>query len=525
VVRELRIHAALKRSMDPAITDTEDRLLTPDVVKLVHELTQRFSPRREELLMARQLRRAAFREGIVARLDETAHVRQARWMVDPVPAELLERRVELLGGCTRQEIIQGMNAGAKSYVADLWNMSLTDGASVLKAHKNLERAVENRLIYVGNDGDRLRIDPQSITRIMLVPRPLHVWEGSVRSAGLAVPAAFFDLAVFACLNAVKLRVRQGGVYLYLRGVHGHLEARLWKELFEHVEEYLSLPRGTIRATVMMDSLAAALEADEILFELMHHSAGLSLDPQAYAADHIELFAAPDRAVLPDRERIGLNAHFLRSVSLMTIGTCHRRQAHAIGAPAFILPPDEEGRQRAGHLDMIADKEREAVDGHDGTLVGHPGLVTTAMMEFNKSMPRAHQMYYERKDDTAPSDLVRRPEGPLSTDSLLGAVRTLLRALTLRSEGVAVVMQGGRLHDRSSVRLSTVLLWSWVHSSYGVITDTGLEIHQDLVRYLIKKECEKVFGQAPPELREAGSKAAARLTEALNAAVLPHDLLD
>ncbi|HEY0977942.1 MAG TPA: hypothetical protein VGE21_10780 [Flavobacteriales bacterium] len=511
--------------MHTPVLDMADRLLTPELVKLVTELTHRFGTRRDELLSQRAVRRAAFREGVVERSEETAHVREARWTVDPVPVELLERRVELIGGCSRAELIEGMNAGAKSYVADLWNMSLTDPASVLRAHKNLERVVDNRLAYVGPNGDRLRVDPNSTTRLMFVPRPLFVSESSVRVEGGPVPAAFFDLAMFTSLCLTKLRLRQGGLYLYLRDVQGHLEARLWNSVLEALEERFGVPRGILRATVMMDSLSAVLEADEILFELSHHSAGLCLDPQAYAADHIELFAAPDRAVLPDRERIGFNAHFLRSVSLMTISTCHRRQAHAIGAPSFVLPLEDASRVRAGYLEMIADKEREAVDGHDGTVVAHSGVVTTAMTEFNKSMPRAHQMYYERKDSTTPSDLVQRPEGAISTDGLLAAVRTVLRALAYRQEGMAVVVQGGRTHDRSSVRLSTVLLWSWVRSSHGVITDTGLEIHEELASYLVRKEGEKLFGKAHPALREAGANAVTKLTAALLSPEVPKDLLD
>ncbi|MFT3885540.1 MAG: hypothetical protein QM724_08950 [Flavobacteriales bacterium] len=503
----------------------EDRLLTTDVVKLVQELVQRFGARREDVLKECVERLAAFRDGQVDRLEATRHIRDAEWKVDPVPAELLERRVELLGGCGRQGLVQGMNAGAKSYIADLWNMELSDPASVMLAHRTLERAVDGRLAYVDAEGGRVRINPSSTTRLMLVPRPLHVVEGSVRAEGRPVPASFFDLAVYCHHNAVELRVRQAGVYLYLRGVHGHAEARLWKQLFEHIEGTLALPRGTIRATVMMDSLAAVLEADEILFELSHHSAGLSLDPQAYAADHIALFSAPDRPVLPDRERIGLNDHMLRSVSLMTIAVCHRRQAHAIGAPAFILPQDDRSKLKANYLEMIADKEREAVDGHDGTLVGHPGLVGPAMTEFNKSMPRAHQMYYERKNTVRPSDLVQRPEGPLTTNGLIATIRTVLRALAYRTLGHAVVVQGARLHDRSSVRLSTLLLWQWTRSSYGVITDTGLEVHDDLMRYMIRKEGEKLFArEEDPALRKAGEQAVSVLTATVLRAEVPEDLL-
>ena len=502
----------------------EDRLLTGELVKMVQDITHRFGPSRTELIAARAPRQEEFRQGKVERLQETAHIRQALWKVDPVPAELLERRVELLGGCSRQEIIQGMNCGAKSYIADLWNMTANDPASVLRAHKNLERAVDSRLQFVDENGDRVRVNPSSTTRLFFAPRPLHVKEASVREQGGPVPASFFDLAVYASYNAVKLRVRQAGVYLYLRGVQSHQEARLWKQVMEHIEEYLRLPRGTFRATVMVDSLSTALEADEILFELSHHSAGLSIDPQAYAADHILLFSAADRAVLPDRERIGLNEHFLRTVSLMCIATCHKRQAHAIGAPAYILPPDERGKTQAGYLDMIADKEREAVDGHDGTIVAHPGLVNPAMMEFNKSMPKAHQMYYERTDKSKPSDLVQRPIGAVSTDGLLGAVRTALSALVAKESGVPVVEQGGRSHDRSSVRLSILLLWSWTRSSHGIVTDTGLEIHDELMSYLIRKEATKLHGRAEAHVKEASARAVAALSAAMLATAPPNDLL-
>ena len=498
----------------------EDRVITGELVKLVQDMAHRFGEERSRLLEARGQRRELFRQGQVERLEEMAHIRQAVWKVDPVPAELLERRVELLGGCSKQEIIEGMNCGAKSYIADLWGLTLGDPASILKAHRNLERLVDGQLHYVDGHGERVRVNPASTTRILFAPRPLLATEPSVRDQGAPVPASFFDLAVFASYNAVKLRVRQGGVYLYLHGVHGHGEARLWKRLFEYLEESLGLPRGTFRATVFLDSLAGALEADEILFELDHYSAGLALDPQQYVVDHILLFSAPDRAVLPDREHIGLNQHILRSLSLMAISVCHKRQAHAIGAPAFTLPPDERGRTRTGWLEMIADKEREAVDGHDGTIVAHPGLVNPAMTEFNKSMPRSHQMYYERPDRSKPSDLVQRPTGTITTEGLVGAIRTVLAALAAREQGSAKVEHGGRSHDRGSIRLSTLLLWSWTRSSHGIVTDTGLEIHDELISYLIKKEAGKMLGRT-----EAGTRTAAMLIAAILSPTPPNDLLN
>jgi malate synthase len=507
------------KTLAPTMTD---RLLTPSVVELVQALCDRFGAERLSVLDRAGQRVAELREGQVAFLAETANVRSAEWTVDPVPAELLERRVELIGGCTRREIIEGMNAGAKSYVADLRNMTLDNWASVQQAHKNIERAADNRLAYVGEDGDRVRINPHSTTRLMVVPRPMSVLDPGGRGLSGPVPAAFLDLALHAVHNTEKLRLRQGGVYLYLREVSGHLEARLWNGLFNFLEERLALPRGTFRATVIMDSLAAVLEADEILFELMHHSAGLSLDHQAYAADHIALFSAPDRPHLPDRDHIGPNAHFLRSISLLVISLCHRRQSHAIGAPSYVMPIDPGLPTRPAYLDMIADKEREAVDGHDGTLVGHPGTVNAAMTEFNKSMPRSHQMYYKRPCHVTAADLVQRPEGALSTAGILTSIRVVLLALAARQAGHAVIVQGGRLHDRNSVRLSTLLLWQWTQAEKCFITDTGLEVHADLMKYLVRKEGEKLFGKDAAQ-RDLGKTAVEQLTAAILSPTLPERL--
>ncbi|HMC96209.1 MAG TPA: hypothetical protein VKG92_01005, partial [Flavobacteriales bacterium] len=338
--------------------------------------------------------------------------------------------------------------------------------------------------------------------------------------GEPVPACFFDLVMLALNCGAPLVERQGGLYLVLRDVHGHLEARFWSQLFDQVEEHAGLVRGSIRATVVLDSVAAVLEAHEILFELIHHAAGLSFDPQGYTADHIALFHGADRPVMPDREIIGLNAPFLRALSLLTVGVAHRRGSHAIGAPSFVLPPIDANRLKATYLEMLADKEREAVDGYDGTMVVHAGTVNAAMAEFNKSMPRANQLYYQRTDHIAPSDLVQRPEGPITVESLTGTIRTALRSMVQRELGKGWVIQGGRMHDRSSLRLALRLLWQWNKSRHGVITATGLDIHDDLLRYLVRKEAEKLFGGEDERTRKLGTRAVERLLELVHGDTVP-----
>lgn len=499
---------------------TQDRTLTPVVKTFVQELVHRFGKRRNELLAERGIRRNELELGTVDHRPETAHVRRTDWTVDPLPDALQERRVELIGGASRSELIHGLNSGAKSYIADLWNFTPNDTWSILRAHRSLERAAKLDLACLNDQEGRVRVNPNTSTRLMVAPRPLMCMEAAILLDDEPVPAAFFDLAMMVHHCAQSWVQKQGGMFLVLRDVHGHLEARLWGQLFDLMEEQLGMDRGTIRATVMIDSINAALEADEILFELMHHAAGLSVDPQGYAADHIALFQGKDRPVLPDRETIVLNAPMLRALNLRIIGVSHRRGCHAIGAPSFVLPPLQHERMKASYLEMLGDKEREAVDGFDGTIVVDGDSVNPVMVEFNKSMPRANQLYYLRNDRIVPSDLVQRPEGAISVESLVGMIRTCLRYLVQRGEGRGWIIQGGRKHDRSSLRLSLRLLWQWTHSDAGVISATGLEIRDHLVRFLVRKESEKMFAESGEHTRKMAARAVDHVLQLVLAEEVP-----
>ncbi|MBL7951610.1 MAG: hypothetical protein JNM62_07810 [Flavobacteriales bacterium] len=490
----------------------KDRLVTPAVQAFIGELVRSFAARHRDLLSQRVLRRSALGAGDVNLLLETASIRRGDWRVDPLPETMLERRVELIGGANRSELINGLNAGAKSYIADLWNFTPQDTWSILRAHKSLHGAAHLNLAFLDDREGRVRVNPSTSTRLMMAPRPLFIYEASVQVNGDPVPAGLFDLATALLGHGRILVERQGGICLYLRDVQGHLEARLWARLIEQVEEHLELDRGAVRCTVMIDSIPGALEAEEILFELQHHSAGLSLDPQGYAADHIALFHGPEVAVLPDRETIGLNAPFLRALSLNMIGICHRRGCHAMGAPSFVLPSLDLSKTKAEYLEMLADKEREAVDGHDGTLVVHEDMVNASMVEFNKSMPRSHQMGYLRNDEITPVQLIQRPEGAISVESLKSILRTALRSLMQREQGKGWVIQGGRVHDRSSLLLAVRLLWQWNHSKHGNITATNLPVTVDLIKFMLKKEADKMFDVNDPTIRKQVDRAMAYIVE-------------
>ncbi|MEZ4739764.1 MAG: hypothetical protein R2818_10550 [Flavobacteriales bacterium] len=489
----------------------QERAVDPIVLGLVEDLVRRFDEQRKELLVQRVARRQAIAGGDLERPSSTAAMRTSKWQVDKLPEELMERRVEMIGGANRSELINGLNAGAKSYIADLWNFTSQDRWSIIRAHKSIRGAAKRALVYLDPREGRVRVNPNSPTRLMVVPRPLYVYESAMQVDDEPVPAGFFDLASFIRSSATELAERQGGVYLFIRDIQGHLEARLWVQLISAMEEHLSLPRGTVRATVMIDTIPGALEAEEILFELIHHAAGLSLDPQGYAADHIALFHGPDRPVFPDRETIGLNAPFLRALSLDIIGICHRRGCHAMGASSFVLPAMDITNVKTEYLAMLADKEREAVDGHDGTLVVHEDMVNASMVEFNKSMPRAHQINYQRNDNITPEDLVKVPEGGISVESLKSILRTALRSL-VQTESKGWVIQGGRVHDRSSLLLAMRLLWQWNHNPKGIITATNLPVNESLITFMLRKEADKMFEVSDPVLKNKVDRAMTRIVE-------------
>lgn len=422
----------------------------------------------------------------------------------------MERKVELIGGCTRSELINGLNAGANSYIADLWNFTCGDPWSIMRAHRVLARAARLELAYLDPDRGRVRANPRSETRLIIAPRPLHVLESSVLLGNEPSPAAFFDMAMLGVHALQPLTDRQGVLHLLLRDVQSHQEARLWAAILDEVEQMSGLERGRIRATIMIDSLAGALEADEILFELTHHAAGISIDPQGFAADHIALFNGMDATVFPDREAVGLNAPFLHSLTLHLLGLGHRRGCLAIGPPSFTLPPLDPLKVKPAYQEMLADKEREASIGFNGTIVVHADTVNEAVNAFNKHRPRANPPEAVNGSAIQPHDLITPPEGAITVEGLIATIRTVLRSLVLRWHGNAHVVQGSRLHDRSSLRLAIRLLWHWRRSHRGVVTATQLDISGDLLRFLVRKESDKMFGESDARTR-ALAKQAVELT--------------
>ncbi|HMQ76347.1 MAG TPA: hypothetical protein PKE21_06355 [Flavobacteriales bacterium] len=496
-------------TMPPQRVATHDPALTPALLDMLTGLDERFATRIERLMEERKARRDRLASGMVERAEDTRHIRMADWSVEPLPANWMERRVEVIGPADRQRMIEGLHTGAKTYIADLSDLATGHKASVLRGHRALGRAARGRLSCISTEHGRIRLHASVTTRLAVAVRPLSALESMVRHGGRPVRAGLFDLVMLVHHHGRTLLERQRSIHVYLRDVQGHLEARLWNDLFDAVEEDLGLDRGSIRATVFVDTVSGALEAEETLFELAPHAGGLALDNAAYVADHIALFTSRESGVFPDRERFGMDCGLLESLARMVIGTCHRRGAHALGTPGHGLPHLGHGRAKPALLEMLHDKEHEAALGMDGTLMAHPGLVNAAMTEFNKHMGASHQLGVQRREAIAVSDLVRRPDGDISVDGLVRAVRTGLLGLSAMAVGISRIELDGRTHDRSSVRLALALLWQWVVADKGRVTASGLDIHDDLITFLVKKEVEKLAARpdAPTlsALRSAGDK--------------------
>src|SRR6478672_6428557 len=384
-----------------------DRVLTPAAVAFVEDLTRRFRPRIEELLERRRAAQSRFDRG--ERLDflpETAEIRARDWTVAPLPADLLDRRVEITGPVDRKMIINALNSGASVFMADFEDANTPTWNNNIDGQINLRDAVRRQIDYTSPEGKSYRLDEKTAT-LFVRPRGWHLPEKHVSIDGTAISGAIFDFALYFFHNAKELIERGTGPYFYLPKMESHLEARIWNDAFNLAQDELGIPRGTIRATVLIETILAAFEMDEILYELREHSAGLNCGRWDYIFSCIKKFRRKPDFLLADRVVITMTTHFMHSYSLLCIKTCHRRKTFAMGGMAAQIPVKNNPRANEEAFAKVrADKEREANDGHDGTWVAHPGMVQLALDAFNAIMPQANQIDRKRDDvNVAANDLL------------------------------------------------------------------------------------------------------------------------
>ena len=464
-------------------------ILTPAALQFVAELARRFERRRSELLARRAERQRDFDGGAFPDfLTSTAAARNADWRVASIPRDLMDRRVEITGPVDRKMVINALNSGAQVYMADFEDSHSPTWHGTIEGQINLRDAVARQIEYTSPEGKHYALKP-AIATLMVRPRGWHLVERHVTVDGAPVSASLFDFGLFLFHNARALLAQETGPYFYLPKLESHLEARLWNDVFVAAQDALGLPRGTIRATVLIETIPAAFEMDEILFELRDHSAGLNCGRWDYIFSFIKKFRSRPEFVLPDRARVTMDRHFLKSYVDLLIRTCHRRGIHAMGGMAAQIPIKGDAAANAAALDkVLQDKTREVRAGHDGTWVAHPGLVPVAGGAF-ATLAASHQLSVTRDDvQVARRDLLTVPDGAVTEAGLRTNIDVGIQYLESWLRGVGCVPIYNLMEDAATAEISRSQVWQWLR--HGARLSDGRPVTQDLVASIMAEEMDK-----------------------------------
>ena len=480
----------------------QDEILTPDAIAFLADLQNRFNSRRLELLAERYERQRRLDAGERPDfLPQTKHIREGRWEVARLPADILDRRVEITGPVDRKMIINALNSGAQVFMADFEDSNVPSWSNQIDGQINLLDAVCRTITFEDpGTGKSYRLSPK--TAVLFVrPRGWHLDEAHVHINGQPISASIFDFSLFLFHNAKVLLARGSGPYFYLPKLESHLEARLWNDVFTYSEVALGLPSGTIKATVLIETILAAFEMHEILYELRQHSAGLNCGRWDYIFSFIKKFATDAKVVLPDRASVTMTSHFLRSYSKLLIQTCHRRNVHAMGGMAAFIPMKNDAAANQRALEQVrADKEREALDGHDGTWVAHPGLIGVATEVFNRIMSGPNQLDKKLENlQLTASDLLETPRGVITEAGLRQNVAVGLGYIEAWFRGIGCVPLFNLMEDAATAEISRAQLWQWVHHG-AKLEGSGKQITFDLCKSLIDHEAETLRQTSPAHSR-------------------------
>jgi len=469
-----------------------DRILTPAALAFVAHLHRRFEARRRERMAARAERQARLDAGeTFGFLPETRAIREGDWTVAPVPRDLRDRRVEITGPTDRKMVINALNSGASTFMADFEDSLTPTWENVVGGQANLRQAVERTLGFTSPEGKVYTLAEKTATLIVR-PRGWHLLEPHMLVDGEPVAGALFDFGLFFFHNAKRLLANGSGPYFYLPKLEGHLEARLWDEVFTEAEERLEIPRGTIKATVLIETLPAAFEMDEILHELRDHAAGLNCGRWDYIFSCIKKLRKHD-FVLADRALVTMTSPFLRAYCRLLVKTCHRREAHAMGGMAAQIPIKGDAAANAAAMaKVVADKEREANDGFDGTWVAHPGLVPVAKEVFDRIMPQANQVARKREDVRVEAKelLDFQPQAPITEQGVRTNIAVSLQYIGSWLGGQGCVPINHLMEDAATAEISRSQLWQWVRSPRGVLED-GRKVTLEMFRVMLAEELRKV----------------------------------
>jgi malate synthase len=478
------------------ITPEFGEILTSDALAFVAKLQRGFGVRRNEALKARQDRQLRFDAGEMPDfLPETTKVREGNWTCASIPKDLQDRRVEITGPTDRKMVINALNCGAKMFMADFEDANSPTWRNIVEGQINLRDAIRRTISFRSPEGKEYKLNEK--TAVLLVrPRGWHLDEKHVIVDQTPVSGALFDFGLFFFHNARELIERGSGPYFYLPKMESHIEARIWNDVFNLAQDELGIPRGTTRATVLIETIPAAFEMDEILYELRDHSAGLNCGRWDYIFSCIKKFRAKKDFILADRALITMTTHFMHSYSLLCIKTCHRRNTFAMGGMAAQIPVKNDPKANEEAFAKVrADKEREAGDGHDGTWVAHPGMVQLATDAFNAVMKTPNQIDKKRDDVqvTAPDLLDFAPRDPITEQGLRTNVSVGVQYLEAWLRGHGAVPLFNLMEDAATAEISRAQAWQWIRHPDGKLSD-GRKVTKELFRGVLDEELAKLKNQ-------------------------------
>ena len=452
-------------SIDVPIASEYEQILTSEALAFLHELHQRFDARRRELLAKRVERQKAIDAGQLPNfLPETESIRKADWKVAPIPADLMDRRVEITGPVDRKMVINALNSGANVFMADFEDSNSPTWDNNLSGQINLRDAVRGDITYASPEGKQYALNPKRAV-LLVRPRGWHLEERHVTIGGLPMSGSLMDFGLYFFHNAKTLMAKGTGPYFYLPKMQSHLEARLWNDVFVYAQQHVGIPQGTIRATVLIETILAAFEMDEILYELRDHSAGLNCGRWDYIFSVIKVFRNHKQFMLPDRSQVTMDRDFLKAYVELLIQTCHRRNIHAMGGMAAQIPIKNDPEANETALAKVrADKLREVRAGHDGTWVAHPGLVPVAKEVFDALMPGKNQLFKLREDvHVGRAELLAVPEGTRTEEGLKHNVRVGVRYLEAWLRGSGCVPLYNLMEDAATAEISRAQVWQQLNA--------------------------------------------------------------
>ncbi|RYM05175.1 malate synthase A [Sporolactobacillus sp. THM7-7] len=495
-----------------------ESILTREALQFIEELENTFGRRRVDLMNKRQARQKEFDKGKRPDfLRETKKIREGNWTIAPLPKDLQDRRVEITGPASdRKMVINALNSGAKGFMADLEDAMSPSWDNVIRGQINLRDAVRKTITFVNEKGKHYQLKDETAV-LMVRPRGWHMVEKNILFNGSPISGSLLDFGLYFFHNVRELMKNKTSTYFYLPKMESHLEARLWNDVFIYAEDYVGIPHGTIKATVLLETIPAAFEMDEILYELREHSAGLNCGRWDYIFSYIKKFRNQDDVILPDRSVVTMTVPFMRAYSLLAIKTCHRRKAPAIGGMAAQIPVKRNDKlNQEAFAKVEADKQREARDGHDGTWVAHPGLVPVAMAIFNREMPEANQIEKKTLDDfqVTADDLLAVPTGKITEAGVRENISAGIQYIAswLRGNGAAPINH--LMEDAATAEISRAQLWQWIRHPKGVLDD-GRKVTAEMYAQLKRQEIQKIKQQYGETIFSSGKfEEAARLFDGL-----------